>query len=875
MTSQPSEEYVLFNVSSVPGFRQNGNTLSWSADGRIPPAQVTAIYHQPQIGEFLNFLAESAVKSMQRYVNSVIVFFGGPCVGKTSLSTGYNGLLHKILESAFADGPGDGESLPINSNSRTVLGGTQEQHLPDSEESSAALRKQTDADVEYYLSVFEIYEDCVVDHFGPEQNFESSVSSPRITDAKCQSLDQALQLLEHARAQSSNYSDTDGLTRAEPIPSSSILLGEVKLRCRTKSGSTFISSALVVDLVSDESQKEFLDVLRALSVPNPSPTRPAAHFIPYLISRLRYARIALVLLLGASEESLRFSQFALPVLDQCNRGLTSMDLPGGTLATDTDGKRTQTVSLGAIKEGAEVLLATHVEQENEEGDGGDGVGRGRAGVGDVGSAGVSVEDDSLLAGSLPGQPEEVPPHVELSREPSPIEREAKFLPAQRGFGANDESSYLQADQGAFQPAGPRKAVTFTSSVVQRDEAASERPVAALPSGQGILPAEGRLYAGESGDPGHLPADPLRPGLEDAPEPPRAKSASAVLSPSEAAIFRRYAAEDVPSSQVQNLTLREARIRFQEAERSLRLSEQRRESLATKIAGITAEIAELSLASELKLRAAQKRLDDVRSVVSRGLDSRGASAASARNPLNKQGIVDLQNILTACEGDLRELETQLYSAATQSSEDTIQTAYELCPRGSSAAHLQHLVSELRNLTERHIALEKTLHKLQRRNRGTHAKILLFRDLESKHRVVSEECSRRTAERKELEGEVEQLRELSQRTQIQLRAARQEASRIESEARDLEVELSTLKLARRNLEGLSEEAPQPARSLSSQQALPVFQSEERAILRECRRLVSNAMDVLSPDGSSTDTLSLGEMALLDALRGRLQQIDGILG
>jgi len=819
---------------------------------------------------------------MDDYVNTVTVFLGASQVGKTSLSTGYGGLMHRILETVFAREAQRDQSEPQDFNTRVTAEDTRNRPpFADSGGTTIPAEERPDRSAEYYLSVFEIYEDCVVDHFGPEESFESSISSPRITDAKCESLDQALQLMEHARAQSSNYSDSDGLTRAEPIPSSSLLLSEVKVRRRTNSGSVFLTSSLVVDLVADDSQTEFLEILRTIATPGSPPVHPTAPFIPYLVSRLKHARIVLLLLLNASQESLQFSRAALPVLDFCRGHLASMDLPGGTLAIDTDGTRTQTVCLGTIKNGADVLLATHVGEED---DGATGGLEDQGLIPPVNATQNDIPEPSLPDQRVPAEPiqNSIPPEVDRFFEVSDVEADDGSLPARAGPLANDESSYLQGDHPMHPPGRLARAVTFATDampdtapdmVQQEQDRPQDYGTALQPRQREILSGE-HSYSATSDNSTFHPQDPVIPELEPAPKPLRAKSASRALSPPEAAILRRYSRDEESQGQMRTSTLREARIRFQEAERALMLSEQQRAALSSKVAEITAEIAERSLTSELKLRAAQKRLDDIRSIVSRGLDIRGGDTASPRNPLNKQGIVDLQNILTACEGDLRELESQLYSAATQASENTIQAAYELCPRGASVAHIQHLVTELRNLTARHVALEKAVHKLQRKSRGTHAKILLFRDLESKHRLVSEECSRRTAERKGLEREVEQLRDLLQRTQLQVHAARQEATAVERDARDLEVELSTLKLARRNLEGLTEEAttyPVPA---AVEQTLHAFPSEERATLKECRRLVQNVLAILSPEDSAVGDLSLSETALLDALRGRLQEIDQVL-
>lgn len=288
MAAVPRTRAVVVVNDTVPDFLDiAGADVSLQLAAQQPPKRFffDSVILRHEVQQFLSTTCEEIVHQALLGVSTTLVVLGCRGVGKTHVTTGANGIAERLLSEYF---------------------------------------RTAGADRQLLLSVYEVYDDTVVDHFAPEDSFESLVAAPSIVSVRVASLQQGLELLTQARAMSNNYSEAPTL----PIPSSSTFLVRLAL---IDSAQVVTAACLVVDPVDDGTQDQLLAAVECLSAGRePAATPIGSHLGPFL----RGTRSIFVDLVASDGAVLSKVDRILTITHDARAGLAArLGCPGLSLST--------------------------------------------------------------------------------------------------------------------------------------------------------------------------------------------------------------------------------------------------------------------------------------------------------------------------------------------------------------------------------------------------------------------------------------------------------------------------------------------------------------------------------------------------------------
>ncbi|TNJ27463.1 hypothetical protein GMRT_12467 [Giardia muris] len=662
------------------------------------------------------------------------------------------------------------------------------------------------------LSMYELFDDVVVDHFAPADDFEVQLNRMRIASAWAENRTEGYLLMEFARSLSKNYSDAELTGGVRPIPNSSTLCGRI---CIYDSRGELVSSFAVIDMLVAH-QEAFLPILidaAASDLPVEAflQTRgvsedPVAIFtFPLMIG----THITLLGLLGKEKQSRSFNELLL----------TSMHAARDKCTTNPESSPStsyyQRPFSDVIDSDLYLLLhqrviASHPQLEACEKHGGD----------------TSFED--------------LPPDMGAQYETRSISRtvrtsEPNFAGRYHSFSSPSDA----ANSPALRDSEPR---SIDTEVVIPPVPPEPHPIAPPSPPTNSSPPKSRQPTQTQTQPPRqkgtaqttksntsLPPPPVPEKSQLTDEAPPESSRNPVIIPctipdnssivvdADLSILQSGAleldemtpaeqkAEEFFSSLGTKTDIREEvarststpgtrpeaakqlqtlRIRLNNATTALEKATKYRDELTHQLEEMELLDQEELVRSELYMIAVQQRVGEMRRVIaeSTGGDGDGLS------------IANIQRLLQSHEEDVDKLEANLFSEIHTQAEAAIAVA----GRVLQEAQAKPLIQNLRKAVENRLATEKKLRKVLAAGRELKMKMVLFRVLERKYHTLREQREQRRAEIQQLYARYREIQQENAATRAQLECIQKQVHDAVALLGDLKLDASSLRLAYKNIE-----------------------------------------------------------------------------
>lgn len=271
----------------------DGTSLFLSGkDGRRKQFSMSTIVEAYESKAFVDNLARTTIGTMLNGESSTILVMGTQGTGKTRLTSYQAGILEALLT----------EVTTLIEPSYSVT-----------------------------FSAFELFDDVIIDHFAPEDDFESTIENMKVTKVQLADKAQSLTLLEYVRNLSKNYTEIEATGVAEPAPSSSTMCFKIQLHNQPTGA---LSTVTVVDSIPGA-------VLHALTTglldiassgqtveffinANPVPLAPITQLVLPIMAR---ARPVLIGMFNESIESNQYAETLLATLHICKTSLETTKSP--------------------------------------------------------------------------------------------------------------------------------------------------------------------------------------------------------------------------------------------------------------------------------------------------------------------------------------------------------------------------------------------------------------------------------------------------------------------------------------------------------------------------------------------------------------------
>ena len=281
--SDPRPKYLEVDGTSV---------FLCGKDGRRKQFSMSTVVEAYESKAFVDNLARTTIGTLINGESATILVMGTQGTGKTRLSSYQSGILEALLTE--------------------VTTSTEPSHSVT-------------------FSAFELFDDVIIDHFAPEDDFESTIGNMKVTKVQLADKAQSLTLLEYVRNLSKNYTEIEATGVAEPAPSSSTMCFKIQLYNQATgaiSTVTLIDStpgpvlhALttgLLDVASSGQNVEFF--INA----NPVPMAPITQLVLPILAR---ARPILIGMFNGSSESGQYAETLLATLHICKTSLESTKTP--------------------------------------------------------------------------------------------------------------------------------------------------------------------------------------------------------------------------------------------------------------------------------------------------------------------------------------------------------------------------------------------------------------------------------------------------------------------------------------------------------------------------------------------------------------------
>lgn len=261
-------------------------------DGRRKQFSMSTIVETYESKAFVDNLARTTIGTMLNGESSAILVMGTQGTGKTRLTSYQAGILEALLT----------EVTILAEPAHSVT-----------------------------FSAFELFDDVIIDHFAPEDDFESTIGNMKVTKVQLADKAQSLTLLEYVRNLSKNYTEIETTGVAEPAPSSSTMCFKIQLYNQSTGA---LSSVTIIDSIpgavlhalttglldiasSGQSVEFFINA-------NPVPAAPITQLVLPMMAR---ARPVLIGMFNGSVESGQYAETLLAALHICKTSLETTKSP--------------------------------------------------------------------------------------------------------------------------------------------------------------------------------------------------------------------------------------------------------------------------------------------------------------------------------------------------------------------------------------------------------------------------------------------------------------------------------------------------------------------------------------------------------------------
>ncbi|EFO62773.1 Hypothetical protein GLP15_3585 [Giardia lamblia P15] len=255
-------------------------------DGRRKQFSMSTIVEAYESKAFVDNLARTTVGTLFSGESSAILVMGTQGTGKTRFSSYQAGILEALLTEATAS---------------------------------------VDSSHSITFSAFELFDDVIIDHFAPEDDFESTIDNMKITKVQLADKAQSLTLLEYVRNLSKNYTERETTGVTEPAPSSSTMCFKIQLYNQVSGAISTVTlidptpgpvlHALTTGLLDIASSGQTVEFFISA---NPVPTAPITQLVLPILAR---ARPILIGMFNGSSESSQYAETLLAMLHICKASL--------------------------------------------------------------------------------------------------------------------------------------------------------------------------------------------------------------------------------------------------------------------------------------------------------------------------------------------------------------------------------------------------------------------------------------------------------------------------------------------------------------------------------------------------------------------------